>query len=180
MSKLIQKLKTIIPSTQLKVLFTCLLLFSSICLAFTFINSFNLNSVWLTILVTFGIGILLFIITNGLIFALPKFIKSNINTEQYHLIFTLLFSSGLSGFLIIFMNLSSEQAILQNNFEYLYLFPLNVAAAFFVFSTRKSGVTCNTVWYLNADSVNIYSSTPNFWAASFSFFFSVDTFKISA
>ena len=58
--------------------------------------------------------------------------------------FTILFSSGLSGFLIIFMNLCSDQAILQNNFEFLYLFPLNVAAAFSVFKpllTRKIQIT---------------------------------------
>lgn len=60
--------------------------------------------------------------------------------------FTLLFSSGLSGFLIIFMNLSSEQAILQNNFEYLYLFPLNVAAAFFVFKPILPRKIENTYW----------------------------------
>lgn len=58
--------------------------------------------------------------------------------------FTILFASGLSGFLIIFMNLCSDQAILQNNFEFLYLFPLNVAAAFSVFKpllTRKIQIT---------------------------------------
>ncbi|MBR0494795.1 MAG: DUF4105 domain-containing protein [Treponema sp.] len=58
--------------------------------------------------------------------------------------FTILFSSGLSGFLIIFMNLCSDQAILQNNFEFLYLFPLNVLAAFSVFKPllpRKIQIT---------------------------------------
>lgn len=54
--------------------------------------------------------------------------------------FTILFSSGLSGLLIIFMDLFSNQAMLRNNFEFLYLFPLNVVAAFFLFksiSTKK-------------------------------------------
>lgn len=60
--------------------------------------------------------------------------------------FTLLFSSGLSGFFIIFMNLSSDQAILQNNFEYLYLFPLNVAAAFSVFKPLFPRKIENTYW----------------------------------
>lgn len=60
--------------------------------------------------------------------------------------FTLLFSSGLSGFLIIFMNFSSEQAILQNNFEFLYLFPLNVLAAFSVFKPLFERKIENTYW----------------------------------
>ena len=92
MSKLIQKFKTIIPNTQVKVVFALLLLFSSCCLSFTFVNAFNLSSAWLTLLVTFAIGILLCALTIGIIFALPKFIKSNINIEQYYIIFTLLFA----------------------------------------------------------------------------------------
>lgn len=54
--------------------------------------------------------------------------------------FTILFSSGLSGMLIIFMDLFSNQAMLRNNIEFMYLFPLNIIAAFFVFkpiSTKK-------------------------------------------
>ncbi len=57
--------------------------------------------------------------------------------------FMILFSSGLSGILIIFMNLFSSQTLLRGNFEFFYLFPLNVVAAFSVFKpifTKKKRI----------------------------------------
>ena len=54
--------------------------------------------------------------------------------------FMVFFSSGLSGFLVILMNFFSNQTMLKHHYEFLYLFPLHVIAAFSAFkqlSTKK-------------------------------------------
>lgn len=92
MNKLVEKFKTIIPTTLVKILFVVALFFSCSLMAFTFINTFNLSNAFITIIVSFGIGLALCAIIECIIFLLPKFIKSNINVPQYFVIFTLLFA----------------------------------------------------------------------------------------
>ena len=92
MNKLVEKFKTIVPRTRIKILFVIALFFACSLLAFTFVNVFNLPNALLTILASFGCGAVLCAILEGLIFLLPKFIQSNINVPQYFVIFTLLFA----------------------------------------------------------------------------------------
>lgn len=45
----------------------------------------------------------------------------------------ILFMSGLSGLVIVLQNIFSNQTMFQNDFQYLYLFPLNLIAAIMIF-----------------------------------------------
>ena len=94
------------------------------------------------------ISSLFFLVTcyQVLVYYFEKFYIVSIYKSIQIFDFTILFSSGLSGFFIIFMNFSSEQAILQNNFEFLYLFPLNVLAAFAVFKPLFERKIENAYW----------------------------------
>ncbi|MCR4823026.1 MAG: hypothetical protein K5873_09175 [Treponema sp.] len=61
---------------------------------------------------------------------LPSFYKS---IQFYD--FLILFVAGLTGFIIVLLDLFSNQALLRNNFQFLYLFPLHILAAFTVYKT---------------------------------------------
>ena len=95
MNKLIEKLKFIVPSTVNKILFSLLLYISCVLLCFTQINSLNIYSVGLTILTCFGIGLFAFLIVQGIIFFLPKFLNANINYSQYYISFSIIFAIEL-------------------------------------------------------------------------------------
>ena len=59
MNKLVEKFKTIVPRTRIKILFVIALFFACSLLAFTFVNVFNLPNALLTILASFGCGAVL-------------------------------------------------------------------------------------------------------------------------
>lgn len=47
--------------------------------------------------------------------------------------FLIFFIAGISGFVIVLQDFFSEQSLLRNNFQFLFLFPLHVIAAFLMF-----------------------------------------------
>ncbi len=75
--------------------------------------------------------------------------KSNIMFQLEKSVITfdmiLLFVSGLIGILIVYFDLFSNQYILTCNFNFIWLFPLNVIASFFLF-TEKYKKIFRTYW----------------------------------
>lgn len=139
MNKLIEKLKFIVPSTLNKILFSLFLYFSCVLLSFTQINSFNISSGFLTILSCFGLGLGAFLVIQGLIFFLPKFLNASINYSQYYIVFCVIFaieillfgvvsfvSMLISPILFLILGMIFFIAIAWFNilFEFKYLVPL--------------------------------------------------------
>ena len=70
--------------------------------------------------------------------------------------FMVLFSAGLSGLIIVFQDLFSNQAMLRNNFQFLFLFPLHLLAAFSVFKSNRTRKTRIIYWSLTSFLSVIY------------------------
>ena len=92
MLKLVEKLKTILPTNVTKILFPILLYIACSCLTFVYINFLQIHSVGLTILAIFGIGLGVFIVVESLILLPLKFVIAPINIPQYFVIFNLVFA----------------------------------------------------------------------------------------
>ncbi|MEA1785023.1 DUF4105 domain-containing protein [Arenibacter sp. GZD96] len=61
------------------------------------------------------------------------------NTQSRWLDFILFFTTGLAGFVILFLWFLSEHTTTVSNFNVLWAFPLNIIVAFFLFSKRAKG-----------------------------------------
>jgi len=101
MNKLIEKLKTLLPSNANKIIFTIILYFTCTLFSFTFINTFNISSVGLTILVTFICGLILLCIMEAIIMLLPRVLNANFNISQYYVVFHIIYSIELFLFCLI-------------------------------------------------------------------------------
>ena len=60
--------------------------------------------------------------------------------------FLILFISGLLGTVILLQDFLSNQSLFQNNFQFLFLFPLNFIAAFTIFKPIKNTKIVLTYW----------------------------------
>ena len=90
-----------------------------------------------------AVAFIFFLLTCYQIFTIffPKiFLNSVFKTAQV-LDFLIFFLAGLSGSIILFQDIFSNQTLFQNNFQFLFLFPLHFVAAFtFFFDFRFTKV----------------------------------------
>lgn len=92
------------------------------------------------IVVLIIISVIFFITTcyQVLVYFFENFFISSVYKSIQIFDFMILFAAGLSGLIIIFQDFFSNQAMLRNNFQFLFLFPVHIIAAFSVFKTSFS------------------------------------------
>ena len=92
------------------------------------------------IVVLIIVSVIFFITTcyQVLVYFFENFFISSVYKSIQIFDFMILFAAGLSGLIIIFQDFFSNQAMLRNNFQFLFLFPVHIIAAFSVFKTSFS------------------------------------------
>lgn len=101
MNKLIEKLKTILPLTRSKIIFSIVLFVTCYLFSFLFINSINNPSVGLTILINFVPTIIIFAFLTALNILIPKILKAQVNKIQNFIIFNIVFAVELLSYTIV-------------------------------------------------------------------------------
>lgn len=102
----------------------------------------------LIFLIVFSSLIFLLTCYQVLVYFLKKGYRSSVFKTAQILDFLILFFAGIFGTIILWQDLFSNQTLFQNNFHFLFLFPLHLVAAFTVFKPIKNSKLKITYWSL--------------------------------